>query len=332
MQGEAMSRLKSVTRWAMPALLAAAAGMGTHAAQVGPVTGTGPWPAFAASVDGLPLHTVFRPQRWPAQQLPLYLWGNGGCSANGLAHAAYLRQVASSGYFVIALGSPGTEQPSRPVSPPQSPSQSPAPPRTGGLPAAPAPGGDATHVRQHLEALDWITRESGRAGSEFAGRVDLTRIAVGGHSCGGLQALALSGNPRIDTTLVLNSGVYITREGARSGVAIEKGDLAKLHAPVLYLTGGPSDIAHRNALDDAAKLDHVPVFLGALPVGHGGTFSEPDGGEWARLTVRWLDWQLKSDAEAGRDFSGPQCRLCTDDRWTVIQKQLPPQSAQPASR
>jgi putative CocE/NonD family hydrolase len=293
-----MTTSKRAICFALLALMAAIAGTGAHATQVGPVTGTGPWPAYAESVDGLPDHTVFRPQRWPAEKVPVFLWGNGGCSANGLAHAAYLRQVASSGYMVIALGSPGQARPS-------------------------APGGDATHVRQHLDALEWITRENARAGGEFAGHVDLTRIAVGGHSCGGLQALALSGDPRIDTTLVLNSGIYISREGARSGVVIDKGDLAKLHAPVLYLSGGPSDIAHRNALDDAAKLDHVPVFLGALPVGHGGTFSEPEGGEWARVTVRWLDWQLKANADASWDFAGPQCRLCKDRRWSVIQKQLP---------
>ena len=28
----------------------------------------------------------------------------GGCSANGLAHAAYLRQIASQGYVIVALG------------------------------------------------------------------------------------------------------------------------------------------------------------------------------------------------------------------------------------
>lgn len=314
-----MNRSGLASHLALAAMLSASASGGAFAAQVGEVTGTGPWPAYAESVDGLPDHTVVRPQRWPAEKLPIYLWGNGGCSANGMAHAAYLRQVASSGYLVIALGSPGQERPSAPATPPQAL----PPPRTG-APPAPGPGGDATQVSQHVDALEWITRESAREGGEFAGRVDLTRIAVGGHSCGGLQALALSADPRIDTTLVLNSGVYISREGARSGVAIGKSDLAKLHAPVLYLSGGPSDIAHLNALDDADKLNHVPVFLGALPVGHGGTFSEADGGEWARVTVRWLDWQLKGNADASWDFAGPQCRLCTDRRWSVIQKGLPP--------
>jgi hypothetical protein len=40
------------------------------------------------------------------------------------------------------------------------------------------------------------------------------------------------------------------------------------------------------------------------------------------VTVRWLNWQLKSDADASRDFSGAACRLCSDPRWTVQQKRL----------
>jgi hypothetical protein len=67
----------------------------------------------------------------------------------------------------------------------------------------------------------------------------------------------------------------------------------------------------------------VPVFFGWIPVGHGGTFQEPDGGDWARVSARWLDWQLNTDADASWDFAGPDCRLCRDPRWTVEQKQLP---------
>ena len=174
-----------------------------------------------------------------------------------------------------------------------------------------------------IEAIDWATRENARADGEFRNRIDLSRIAVGGHSCGGLQAIAVSHDPRIDTTLVLNSGVYI-RPGGRSQVAVDKTQLTRLHGPMLYLTGGPSDIAHENAADDFAKIDKVPVFFGFMAVGHGGTFSQPNGGDWARVTVRWLNWNLKADADASRDFTGSSCRLCADPRWTIQQKRLAP--------
>ena len=93
---------------------------------------------------------------------------------------------------------------------------------------------------------------------------------------------------------------------------------------MFYLTGGPSDVAHPNASDDVARIDRVPVFFGSLPVGHGGTFSAPNGGDRAQVSARWLDWQLKADADAGREFAGADCRLCADTRWTVVQKRLPP--------
>src|SRR5690606_25951638 len=52
-------------------------------------------------------------------------------------------------------------------------------------------------------------------------------------------------------------------------------------------------------------------------------------GEWAQVSTRWLDWHLKSDADAGWDFAGEACRLCGDARWTVVQKNLPaPQGPQ----
>jgi len=76
----------------------------------------------------------------------------------------------------------------------------------------------------------------------------------------------------------------------------------------------------------------VPVFFGSLPVGHGGTFSAPDGGDWAKVSARWLDWQLKANADAGRDFAGRDCRLCADARWTVVQKQLPAATAPGGAR
>lgn len=271
------------------------------AQQVGASSGSGPYPAIAESRAELPRHTVYRPVEWPGAALPLYVWGNGGCSSNGLAHAAYLRQIVSHGYVIVALGTPGG----------------------GAAPPADA-NTDATQASQMIEAIEWAERETAREGGPFHRRIDVTRIAVGGHSCGGLQALAVSHDPRIDTTLVLNSGIYNVPGSGRSRVQVDKTQLTRLHAPALYLTGGPSDVAHPNATDDVARIDRVPVFFGVLPVGHGGTFSAPDGGEWATVTTRWLDWQLKADADASRDFAGKDCRLCTDTRWTVEQKQLPP--------
>ena len=96
-----------------PALAAAATAWsalaaGSAAAEaIGEPSGSGPFPAIAETREGLPDHTVYRPLDWPQAELPLFVWGNGGCSNNGLAHAAYLRQIASQGYVIVALGVPG---------------------------------------------------------------------------------------------------------------------------------------------------------------------------------------------------------------------------------
>lgn len=294
-------------------------------AVLGNPSGTGGLPAVAQSVDDLPGHTLFAPAKLPRDPLPLFVWGNGGrmprqrtCAwrlpaADRLErlHRDRAGQAARRTAFEPATAPAVAPPLVRPVAP----GTPDAPPRT-------TP--DETQVAQMLEAIDWATRENARQGSALAGHIDLAKIAAGGHSCGGLQALAVSDDPRVKTTLVLNSGIYVRRDGARSGVNIDKSQLAKLHGPMLYLAGGPSDIAHPNASDDVARIGHVPVFLGELPVGHGGTFwSERDGGSWARVAARWLDWTLKGDADASWDFSGPACRLCSEPRWTVVQAEEP---------
>ena len=291
-----------------------------NAEWLGEPSGTGPFQARAESLPELPGHVVYRPTSWPGSSLPLFVWGNGACRDNGLAYAAFLRQIASQGYVVVSVGVPREERPFNPDPPVNAAAA--APPN----PAAPAARNtaDETQAAQLLEAIDWAEQATAREGSDFFGHIDVTRVAVGGHSCGGLQALAVSDDPRVDTTIVLNSGIYSRPGSGLSGVQIDKSQLTRLHGPMLYLTGGPEDIAHANTVDDVARIDHVPVFFGSIPVGHGGTFfTERDGGAWARVSGRWLDWQLKSDADASWDFAGSACRLCNDELWSVVQKRLP---------
>jgi predicted dienelactone hydrolase len=157
--------MRSSLRFCLSAFVLSLAAAPIAAQPVGEPSGTGPNPAVAEARPDLPGHTIYRPVEWPREALPLYVWGNGGCSNNGLAHAAYLRQIASHGYVVVALGPPGG---------------APAPQAAPG--AAPT---DPTQPEQMLEAIEWATRETARAGGDFYRRIDVERIAVGGHSCGG---------------------------------------------------------------------------------------------------------------------------------------------------
>ncbi|MEY3661115.1 MAG: hypothetical protein RLZZ169_1941, partial [Pseudomonadota bacterium] len=162
----------------------------------------------------------------------------------------------------------------------------------------------------------WAYAMNELSSSELHGHLDMTRMAVAGHSCGGLQSIKYAADPRIKTAMIFDSGVYNV-PGGMSRVKVGKFDLHAIHGPIAYITGGPTDQAHPNAMDDAARIKHVPVFLGWLPVGHGGTFSQPNGGDWAKIAVHWLDWQLKGQAEAGQWFRGERCGYCTQGGWTV---------------
>jgi hypothetical protein len=99
--------------------------------------------------------------------------------------------------------------------------------------------------------------------------------------------------------------------------------LAKLHSPAFYLLGGESDIAYVNGMDDFKRIEKIPVFVANKGVGHGGTFSQPHGGDWAMASVAWLQWQFRNDAEAGKLFTGNPPGLAKKDGWTVDKKNIP---------
>lgn len=281
--------------------------------QIGDVAGNGGYPAIAFARADAPGYTFYRPLVMPDAALPVVLWGNGGCRNDGLSASHFLREIASHGYLVIANGAPGVERPAlAELPPPPLPPAGPLPPRQ--------PTPDETSVAQLLAGIDWAVAANADPSDPLAGHLDPARIAVMGHSCGGLQALSAAADPRVDAVMAFASGVYNRDNGGLSGVAITKDDLLHLHTPVAYVLGGPTDIAFPNGSDDFARISHVPAMLANLPVGHGGTFALANGGDWARVGADWLDWQIKGDAAAARSFVGPDCRLCTTFGWTLERK------------
>jgi hypothetical protein len=104
---------------------------------------------------------------------------------------------------------------------------------------------------------------------------------------------------------------------------LAKEHLQQLHTPTLYLLGGEKDIAYNNGMDDFAKINHVPVFVANMDVGHGGTYSQPHGGEFAKVATAWYKWQLKGDKEAGKQFTGNPCGLSKNPLWKTDKKMIP---------
>ncbi|MDD3837908.1 MAG: alpha/beta hydrolase [Phenylobacterium sp.] len=282
-------------------------------------TPPGPHAVHIESAPGLPTHTVYRPQDLSAfggeAKLPIVAWGNGACSNAGLLFANFLTQVASHGYLVIASGPKDAALPAF------------AAQRTGQLqPAGTVPAG-RTRDEDLIKAVDWAIAENAREESPYFGKLDPTKVALMGQSCGGLQATAMAGDPRIKTVVIWNSGVFNTPGPAPGGAATQSlsgatnESLKAFHAPVAYFLGGPSDIAYANGKNDFQRVT-VPAFFGSINSGHGGTFNHPGGGWYGEVGVRWLDWRLKGDAEAGRWFVGEDCVLCRDTIWEVARKNL----------
>ena len=245
------------------------------------VGGSGPYPADYETSSGLPNHTIFRPGNLPSEKMPIFVWGNGACSANGLSQQYFLREIASHGFLAIANGNPN--------------------------------GSGSTTSQMLTQSIDWAVAENSRQGSKYFGKLDTGKIAVGGFSCGGLEAYAVSNDSRITTTTIFSSGLLNDSDDFQ---------LRRLTKPIAYFIGGPSDIAYPNAMDDWGKLPAgLPAFMGNLNVGHGGTYDQNNGGEFGRVAVLYLKWRLKGDTTAGANFVGPNCGLC-NTQWQVQQKNL----------
>lgn len=254
----------------------------------------GPYWVAIREDPGLPDFTLYEPRvrgtTRPAH-MPLVVFGNGGCANDNRSARELLRTIASHGFLVIAVG--------------------PLEPRKPGM----------TRDAVLVQALDWARAENERAGSTLRGRIEAGNAALAGWSCGGLQALHGAGDARVRSLILLDSGAM---QGDQASVmsAATKADLQALHSPVLYLIGGPVDVAHGNAQDDFDRIDKVPVMLANLNVGHTGTFRHAGGGWWAQVASQWLRWTLGKDARAGTWFQGRSCRLCNTPGWDVQRKRL----------
>jgi hypothetical protein len=271
----------------------------------------GPYPVVMEMDPTLADHTLYRPADLSAvgRTLPVVAYGAGACLNVGNLTPQFLGEVASYGYLVVA-GGPIIEGADSPRAD-----------------AAVVPDYPQNRTAQLLETIDWAIAQNDVEGGRFEGRLATDKIAVMGHSCGGLQAIAAADDPRVATAVIGNSGIIRTppADQTRTGRSYRPAgvdDLKRLHAPMLYVSGGPTDQAQPNAVLDFEAIEGLPIFHGDIATGHGGTYREARGGEYAQVIKDWLNWRLLGDGEAGRTFVGPDCRLCADSRWTVQRKNL----------
>jgi hypothetical protein len=127
------------------------------------------------------------------------------------------------------------------------------------------------------------------------------------------MALHVSRDPRISSVILCSSGLFDREQDVYNA----------LHTPVAIIDGGPEDIAYENGLADFYAINTVPIIFANLPVGHGGTYYDDNGGEYARFIVAWLRWHLFDDEGASDRgmFVGVNCGFC-NTAWDLQSKGL----------
>ena len=259
--------------------------------------GTGTFKAVMKEEATLPAHTVFVPQdlsKFGANNpLPVLVWGNGACTNSPWEHFKFLNEIASYGFIVLATGYiPMEEEPYR---------------------------GPMSTTEQQIESIDWAFAQNADPASPYYNKVDVKNICVAGMSCGGLQTLFNCADPRITSLMICNSGLFNQQNAGQAvgGMPMPpKEKLKEIHTPIMYLLGGESDIAYGNGMDDFHRIDHVPACAANFPVGHGGTYRQPHGGEFSVVALAWLQWQLKGDKQAAKMFKGKNNELSKRKDWT----------------
>ncbi|WP_041259555.1 hypothetical protein [Pseudofrankia inefficax] len=232
-------------------------------------------------------HTVYQPADLGAVKdlLPIVVWGNGGCQANGTQVKMFLQRLASYGILAVASGD--------------------------------ADGKGASQASWLLDAVTWATAENARPGSPYQGKLDTHAISAQGLSCGGLEALDVSADPRISSTILWSSGSFPNGQ-----LIVGKEALTKLHAPIAWIDGGPSDIAYPNAVDDYNRVPStIPAVLAQYgDVGHGQQLAPAHLNEMAGVAASWIDAVDYKNAAAKARFVGPACGLCDQQPWKIQAK------------
>lgn len=255
--------------------------------------GSGMFKAVAVKDAAMPDFVIYRPKDMlhahaRCGAMPLLMWANGACLDSSVGYERMLTEVASHGYIVMAIG----EMEEQPNSRKQS----------------------HTEASELKRGLDWILQQARMKGSDYYQNIDTLRIAAAGHSCGGAQVLYNAADPRLTTCLIMNAGM-----GDMEMAGASRASLPRVHTPIIYITGGESDVAYENAKKDFWRINHVPVAWANHPAsGHGGTYGQQYGGDYARLVLDWLDWQLKQKNDLAEIFLSGTAKGY--EGWTIQAK------------
>lgn len=274
---------------------------------------TGSYRVLMEVDESLPDYTIYRPaslENFPKKDhLPVVIMSGPGCNNDGDFYRPFWSEIASHGYLVFAIGLPV----------------------------------DNDHFPKlwyntaddYTTILNWIFNENERVGSKFYGKVNTSKVALFGQSCGGIQALRVADDPRVTTLVFWNSGSLLMgnvgptdhtkrldTESNLMGDRDLKLILKSLRIPIAYFVGD-TDMARERAVEDFNNIQDAPVFLGIREIpgdSHGGTFFKKNGEAFGEVGVAWLNWITKGDENAAKVFKGNPCTLSKDPKWIETRK------------
>ncbi|KAH8679590.1 hypothetical protein BGZ60DRAFT_444675 [Tricladium varicosporioides] len=238
-------------------------------------------------------HTIYQPKSIPpVVKMPVLVWANGGCIAVGTIMMPFLVQVASQGIIVIANGAPGNV--------------------TGSYESfGSAPRSTSKYL---TAAVDWAVQNAGKG--KYA-HMDASRVAAAGQSCGGLEAYDMVKDTRVSTIGIFNSGGALMGNSTTNTNTTVK----SITKPIFYYLGGSTDIAYASGEADYAMLPATtPTWKGNLPVGHGGTYNEVNGGKIGVAASYMYDWILRGNTTASSFYTTDVAAKAAG--WDVVSRNL----------
>lgn len=250
--------------------------------------GNGPFEVRRVSTaPGLSTHSLFVPSQTGSNgKHPVVVWtcGNGGTVD---FYASFLNHLASHGFLIVADKGSSSDR--------------------------------MAEVASQGAAIDWVVAETAKTSGDFAGKLDVDRIAVMGHSLGSLASFGTAGtNMRVRTSVHYSGGL------TGNPVGFDEAPLKTMTKPAAFLCGGADSTAGPSCQKDFDQAPPMlPVFYGVLGgASHIGPFGgTPRAGEYGRAGVAWLRWQLADDQAFKKWFAGSGCTLCSSP-WTTKQRNL----------
>lgn len=184
---------------------------------------------------------------------PIFVWGTGATSVPR-QYTDHFNLIASHGFVVIS-------------------------PNTGSV-----------NARLMKAALDWIVAQNSASGSKFSGKLDTTKIAMGGHSLGSVSTFdAEATETRLTTTIHIAGGSFDGRGSS------------KVKTPTAYICGAAGDIAGPQCEADFRNMraGGPPLFFSMLQgAGHIDAARKALPG-----MVGWLRWHLAGETQHKAKFS-----------------------------